>query len=389
LLFILSFGWLAIVAWLILRAFGQRGLLRPVVPVAAPPAELAPSVALIVPARDEAGNIGRCLRALLDQNYPAKRLRILVVDDHSADATVAIVNATIDGNARPPKHQTKLLHAAALPARWIGKSHACWIAARAVPADTEWLCFLDADVFAEPALLASAVAAAASDDLDLLSLAPWQELKSFAERLMMPCGLYLLSFCQDLREVQSRHGDRVTATGQFMLIRRAIYEAVGGHAAIRTVICEDLALAGLIKRSGGHVELRDGRGLISTRMYTGWRTLWPGIAKNLVDMLGGPRAALSIALAAVVLSWAAWLIPLADAASCMRGSAGACLWLWPALLGSAAAIGFHVTGAVFLAIPFWYGFIFPLGYTVGAVMALDSVRRRLHGRVTWKGRTYP
>ena len=371
---------LALVAWLILRASNQRGLLQP---LAASSRAAVPRMAVIVPARDEEANIGRCLHGLLKQDYPSEHLRILVIDDHSADATATIARAF----ARQP--HVGVLASPPLPPQWTGKSHACWIGAGAVSGDTEWLCFVDADVHVRPGLLASAVAAAASEQLDLLSLAPRQELGSFAERLIMPCGLYLLAFCQDLRKTQAPQGEDATATGQFMLVRCRAYWAVGGHAAVRGEICEDLALARLLKRSGWHVTLRDGSGFISARMYTGWRTLRPGIAKNLIEMLGGPLATLATAAVAVALAWAVWLVPLADGMSCSQGDSAGCLALLPALVGALAAIGLHIAGASYFRIPLWYGLLFPLGYAAGALIALDSVRWRWRGRVAWKGRTYP
>jgi chlorobactene glucosyltransferase len=309
---------------------------------------------------------------------------VLVVDDHSADRTVSIAEALA-----PHRPRLRVMSSPPLPSDWIGKSHACWIGARAVSADTEWLCFIDADVQAETALLASAIAAANADHLDVLSLSPRQRLGSFAERLMIPCGLYILAFCQDLRKLQSHQGDQVTATGQFMLIRRSAYEAVGGHCAIRTAICEDVALASLIKRAGGRVVLRDGGRLVASRMYSGWRTLWPGLAKNLVDMLGGPVMTITTALVATALAWAACLIPLADGLSCQQGVAASCLALIPASAGSVVIFGLHVAGTSYFGVPLWYGFLFPVGYTAGAFMSVDSVRRRLLGRTSWKGRTYP
>jgi chlorobactene glucosyltransferase len=346
--------------------------------------EAAPHITVIIPARDEEVNIGRCLRSLLAQDYPADRLKVLVIDDHSADGTAAIVRAIAAGHP-----QVSLLSSPKLPPRWTGKSHACWIGARAAAPESEWLCFLDADVWGEPPLLSSAVHAAVAQKLDLLSLAPRQELGSFAERLMLPCGLILLSFLQDLREVQARTGSAVTATGQFMLIRRDAYQAVGGHAAVSNVICEDLELARLLKQSGRSVLLMGGDALIATRMYTGWRTLWPGFAKNLVDTLGGPRATLIFTPLAVILAWAALAVPIVAAAAYWQGAPGALVALALALLGSAAAFGLHVAATFYFRIPFWYGLVFPLGYTLGAAMAFDSVRRRLTGRVIWKGRIYP
>jgi chlorobactene glucosyltransferase len=381
--FVISSAWLAAVTWLVLRAAHQRGLL-PRLAVAAPPErENAPHVSVIVPARDEAANIGRCLHSLLSQDYPSRRLSIIVVDDHSADQTAAIVRSMA---ATEPR--VTLVASPPLPPRWTGKSHACWIGARLAAPGSAWLCFLDADVWGEPGLMSSATQAALTQGLDLLSLAPRQILRTFAERLIIPCGLVLLSFVQDLRQAQFHGGADVTATGQFMLVRRDAYEAVGGHAAVCSAICEDLEFARRLKQSGRSVLLMGGEATISTRMYTGWRTLWPGFAKNLVDTFGGPSATLVVALAAVTLAWAAVAIPLIDAAGLAQGAHGATAALALALLGSTAAFALHAAATIYFRIPVWYGLLFPLGYTVGALMALDSVRRRISGRVRWKGRIY-
>jgi chlorobactene glucosyltransferase len=306
-----------------------------------------------------------------------------VIDDQSRDATAAIAR---DWCGRDPRMM--LIDGPPLPARWTGKSHACWIGSRSVPAKTQWLCFVDADVTLARSALSSAMHAALGQRLDLLSLMPRQELGSFAERLILPCGLILLSFLQDLRQSQARSGNAVAATGQFMLVRRDAYDAVGGHAAVCSAICEDLEFARRLKQSSRTVLLMGGDDFLSTRMYTGWRTLWPGLAKNLVDTLGGPAATVGVALVAVILAWAAFIVPLTDLAGWLRGDDGALSALLLALAGSGAAFGLHLAATFYFRIPFWYGLVFPLGYTVGALMAIDSVRRRLSGRVSWKGRMY-
>ena len=375
--------WLAIMAWLIARAVQQRGCLPRLERVLPPLGRDAPPVTVIVPARDEEANIGHCLESLLTQDYPASRVNIIVVDDQSADATAAIVR----GLARRYP-QITLITSPPLPPRWTGKSHACWIGARAVAPPSEWLCFIDADVTVKRGALSTAVHTVLRERLDLLSLMPRQELRSFAERLILPCGLIVLSFVQDLRQSQARSGSAVAATGQFMLVRRDAYEAVGGHAAVCTVICEDLEFARRLKQSGRAVLLMGGDDLLSTRMYTGWRTLWPGLAKNLVDTLGGPAATLALALAGLILAWAAIIVPATDLAGWLHGDDGALSALLLALAGSGAALGLHLAATFYFRIPFWYGLVFPLGYTLGALMAIDSVRRRLSGRVIWKGRIY-
>ena len=376
--------WLCIAIWLTARAFNQRGLLRTLESAGPPPAHGAPEVAVIVPARDEAANIGRCLQGLVEQSYPNAHLRIVVVDDHSTDSTVEIAACFAARHS-----QLRVLRSPPLPPRWVGKAHACWIGAQAVGAGAQWLCFTDADVWGERDLVTSAVAAVTAQRLDLLSLAPQQRLESFAERLTMPCGLYLLAFYQDLHAVQARYSTEATATGQFILVRRSLYDAIGGHAAVHGAISEDLMLARLLKRAGGYVLLQDGRRLLSTRMYIGWSSLWIGVSKNISDMLGGPARTIAVAVAAVVLAWAPLLVPLTDAVSCARDYQTACVALIPAVLGSAVAFGLHIAGASYFRIPLWYGLLFPLGYSVGAAMAIDSVRRRLSGRVSWKGRIYP
>lgn len=382
-LLLLSSLWLALVIWLIARAVRQRNVLARVPVSAGDPGRTAPEVAVIVPARNEAANIGPCLRSLSAQQYPRDRLAVIVVDDDSSDATAAIAAGLAQQDPRIVLRRTS-----PLPPGWKGKVHACCAGVSAAPRDARWLCFLDADMRAAPRAVASAVAAASERQLDLLTLAPRHELRSFAERLMLPCGLYLLGFYQDLEKIQAPQSDAVVATGQFMLLRREAYDAVGGHAAVRDAICEDVELALLLKRRGHRVLLMDGNLLLSTRMYTGWSTLWPGFAKNLVQLLGGPVRTVLAAPVVVVLGWTAVCLPLGDLAAVLHGVSGAPLALALATLGSAAVVGLHVGGAVHFKIPWWYGLLFPLGYSAGGVMALDSVRWRINRRVRWKGRVY-
>ncbi|HZT00673.1 MAG TPA: glycosyltransferase family 2 protein [Steroidobacteraceae bacterium] len=380
---LLSSLWLILVTWLITRAVRQRSVLASVPVSTGAPDDDAPQVAVIVPARDEAANIGPCVESLSAQQYSPDRLSVIVVDDDSSDDTAAIVAKLAQRDRR-----ITLLHAPPLPPGWKGKVHACCAGAAAAPRDAEWLCFLDADMRAAPRALTSAVVAAADRNLDLLTLAPRHQLESFAERLMLPCGLYLLGFYQNLARIQAPDSDQVVATGQFMLIRRAAYDAVGGHAPVHDEICEDLELALLMKRQGYRVLLMDGNSLLSTRMYTGWATLWPGFAKNLVQLLGGAGRTLLAAPIIVLLAWVAVWLPLLDLAAVLHGTSGAAVALALAGLGTGALLGLHVGGAVHFRIPWWYGLLFPLGYTAGAVMALDSIRWRLTRRVHWKGRVY-
>ena len=200
----------------------------------------------------------------------------------------------------------------------------------------------------------------------------------------MPCGFYLLSLTQDLKKINETGVDEIAATGMFMLVRRPVYEAVAGHRAVAGAISEDAELARIVKRAGGKVAMWDGAGLLETRMYSGWRSLRAGIAKNLIDLMGGPGSTIATAVLGLVLAWGLVLIPVA---SLLTGGHEPLDGIARALaLGAAAlALAFHVGGAAHFRIPLWYGLLFPLGYTAGAVIAFDSVRQR-SGRVVWKGR---
>ena len=371
------------VCFLIVRALRQRGLLQELLPVKDVAVPL-PSIAVLIPARNEAANIQSCLLSLTAQNYPDDRLRIYVIDDGSTDGTPDIVTALA---GRFPS--VRLLHSPGLQPGWTGKCQACWHGACHVDPDTDYLCFIDADMRTEPDLLRSAAAVAVQSGITLLSLAPRHELVSFAERLILPCGHYLLGFRQDLEQLQSPDSPDATVTGQFILVQRAAYQIAGGHAAVRGVISEDVALGRLIKVAGGKVLLMGGSRLIATRMYDGWQNLWHGIGKNFVDMLEGPASTVTTVLAAFVLAWAAYLLPVVDYSSCRDGLWSGCAGLALALPASLSVFGLHIAGARYFRIPFWYALLFPLAYTFGVGIGFDSIRRRYVGRVRWKDRIYP
>ncbi|MEK8125706.1 glycosyltransferase family 2 protein [Methylocystis sp. IM4] len=349
--------WAAAVAILIYRAIAQSRLLpdaRQNVSLSPPPAS---SVLVVVPARDESLNIAACIDALSRQTYPRSRIFVRVVDDHSSDDTLRIAHRATSRHegfcafASPP-----------LPPRWVGKSHACWTGAtQDIHNPPEWICFIDADVAVEPGLLVTAIKQAEAQSLDLLSLAPKQILGTWTERLVLPCGLFCLAFCQNLKKLQSEECADTTVTGQFLLVRAESYFSVGGHQAVASAICEDVALARRLKQHGGRVALLDGRELLSTRMYRDWRALRAGLAKNLVETFGGPARTIWTAMGAVLLAWAAIAIPLIDASACALHAPFACEALGLALTASTAAFGLHLAGARFFGIPLWVRASFSAG----------------------------
>jgi chlorobactene glucosyltransferase len=268
----------------------------------------------------------------------------------------------------------------------MGKPHACWVGAQS--AETPWLCFVDADVRASPMLLTTLLAAAEGERLDMLSLAPFQLLGSFWERVIVPAGLMLVACALDLRRSGDPAGD-IAVNGQVMLVRSSAYFEVGGHAAVRREVCEDKGLAERVRASGRRYRFFDGAQLAQTRMYSDLASLWSGFAKNAIDIIGNARDTLAVAAAGFLVAWAALLIPAVAAIALSTVPttvhlAGFAL----SLLGSLIVLAVHVATARHFRIPLVYGVLFPVAYSAVAALALHSVAVRRAGRVTWKGRVY-
>jgi cellulose synthase/poly-beta-1,6-N-acetylglucosamine synthase-like glycosyltransferase len=242
-----------------------------------PPAR--PSVSVIIPARNEARDLGATIESVLLQQ--GVDLEVLIVDDHSVDETAAIARhyAAVDRRVR-------LLPAPSLPDAWCGKPHAQ--AHGAAHATHSLLLFADADVRFAPAAVASAVSALENRGVDLVTLLPAAELQSFWERAVQPVMASIIFYSVSFAKVNDPADPQSVGVGAFLLVRRSIYDAVGGHAAIRNRIVDDYALAQTIKRAGGRLWLADGRDLISIRMYHSLGEIWRGWSKNLYEGLRLP-----------------------------------------------------------------------------------------------------
>jgi chlorobactene glucosyltransferase len=374
--------WASLIAWLLLRIFRQFQTHRAASLSGPMPDTALPDVVIIVPARNEIANIAACLAGLIAQRGLSGGSSIVVVDDASQDGTG---QAVADAARRDPRIAP--IEAGDLPAGWMGKPHACWQGA--LRARTEWLCFVDADVRAMPELVGAALNAAARQRIDMLSLNPLQELGSFWERLIIPAGLVAIACTTDLRPIDDPTSPEVSANGQFILIRRAVYFAVGGHAAVRGEVCEDKALAGRVKHGGWRYRMLGAEHLARTRMYTGLAALWEGLGKNAIEIIGDGPTTIAAATAAMMIGWAAILVPVLTAIAAMQqpsatGSIGVAL----AVLGSAAVVGIQIGTARHFRVPLGFALMFPVAYSAVAALAWHSAALRRAGHVSWKGRTY-
>jgi len=344
----------------------------------------APFLTVIIPARNESATIGRCLTGLLTQTYPSQRLNVLVVDDNSTDNTAEIVLRIAQSDRR-----IRLMEAGSLPEGWIGKQHACWQAA--MVAQGEWLCFLDADTVPAPHLINAAVSLAQAKEIDLLSLQPFLEIGTFWERVINPTALFVLALAMDVRRINDPTMPDAAANGNFILIRRRVYEAIRGHASVRAEMQEDVALARIVKRSGYRLYLMHGQDLIRTRTYTSLRDIWEGSSKNTVDAMRDMPSMVLAFIEALLLAWMPVMLPL-------------CLWTWINLTSrptvpNGLAVGLALLGSIanltaimmvmrFFRMPIRYGLLLPFGLTMGVAIILTSVWQRVMGHTKWKGREY-
>ena len=355
-----------------------------VVRPAPPPAE-APLISICVPARNEEDNIRTCVEAALGQDYP--NIEIVVVDDRSADATLTQLREITSRVSH-----LILVDGSDLPEGWAGKPHALYQASAV--ARGEWLCFVDADTFLAPQAISSCYAKALETKADLFTVMTKQILGSFWEKAVMPLVMTALSVGFSPRKINDPNRREAVANGQFIMIKRGIYDAIGGHEKVKDKIVEDKAISEQVKWNGHRLILADGTQVIRTRMYTSLETMWVGWTKNIylglrdhttMLLLGAFGAMLALIAALFLPIW-----PLFGLTWVLKGGG----WMSLAVIFQAMMIwGYliHVRARVArgMNISAWYALTTPLGAGVFAAMMLTSAWRVISGKgVIWKGRTY-
>lgn len=351
-------------------------------PLQHPPAFL-PRLTVIIPARNEALRIERCLAGLVAQNLPA--LDIVILDDNSTDGTGKLARSFA---TKLPG--LRLIEGEPLPDGWAGKCWACWQAAQAT--ESEWLLFLDADTAPQPGMVTTLLEYANRNKIDLLTLLPLLELGSLWERVLMPPFVGIIQAVMPIDVVNDQRSSLALANGQCILIRREVYLATDGHRAVRDSVLEDVRLAQTVKQAGYRLRAVGGPELMRVRMYTNlaeiteglrknafagaraggnWRTTWGGFRQALLAV--GP-----LALIATGLGLAA------------TGNPSAMLVIGFGVLLFALTVGYwgYLVARLHQLNPLW-ALAYPvgtLGYFGLAGLAFFSI---LRGRgVTWKERTY-
>jgi glycosyltransferase involved in cell wall biosynthesis len=329
------------------------------------PPHAIPEISTIVPARNEEASLGDCLASLTAQTGVA--FEIIVVDDGSTDRTREIAQSFAEVRVISPEP---------LPDGWTGKNNA--VVAGAKAAHAPWLLFTDADSAHLPGSLARALAEAKREGADLLSYSPEQLVVTFAERAVMPVIFAELASQYPPQKVREQNSEIVAANGQYILVRRAAYDAVGGHAAVATEILEDVALARRFRNKGKHVYFRYGGDAIRTRMYRNWPQLREGWTKNLKLLFPQPEQLAVRSLFLWLVAWSALGVAVSGAVSQhFAWIVAAALWLLPY---RRIRVAHFATTNNLLAIAF--------GLPLFAYLLLRSKKAHENGQVSWKGRAY-
>jgi glycosyltransferase involved in cell wall biosynthesis len=307
-----------------------------------------PEVSIIVPARNEEVCLSDCLNSLVGQTRVT--FEIIVVDDDSTDRTrqIATSFAGVHVVSAPP-----------LPIGWTGKNNAIWAGVQ--EARGEWLLFTDADTVHVPGSLARALAEAKEQGTDMLSYSPEQIAVTLWEMAVLPVVFAELAHQYPPKKVSDPASPIAAANGQYILIRRQAYDAVGGHRAIAGDLLEDVALARAVKSSGHKLQFRYGGDAVRTRMYRNFQQLREGWTKNLALLFPNPTNRATALLAWWIIAWLTLPLPIAALA------------LYARIRRCNFGVGSTVTGTI-VGVPFLTYLLF------------RSKIAHQKGQVNWKGR---
>lgn len=296
-------------------------------------------VCVVVPAHNESRVVAELIRSLRAETYP--QLRFVLGLDRCTDDTAAIARTEIAGDER-----FELVEIDACPADWSGKVHAVHAAVTRSrgAADAEYLVFADADTLFSPGCIAASLALMAERSVDLLSLLSTLTYHTWFERWVQTAAAFELMQQFPLNLANAIEERRAFANGQFMLFRRDAYDAVGGHAAVKSALLEDLAFARLIEVQGRNTGVFLAAGLFHCRMYADWQHFREGWKRIYIE--SADRQASSLWWSALRVRWLGTFFPAWTLAA---GAFGALL------TARDVAMGWTLAGLSLVALLLWVG----------------------------------
>jgi len=335
-----------------------------------------PFVSVLIPARNEEDIIEQCIRSICNQSY--SQYEVIVLNDHSTDKTGEILHRL---SLEFP--QLSIIDGGVLPSHWIGKPHACH--QLAMKAKGEYVLFTDADTFHDRSSIESLMKFALTNNIDMLSAVPKQELKLFWEHVAVPFihTLYLTYLPHDLI-LKNPNPQFAAANGQALLFKKESYQLIGGHTSVANSIAEDIDLAIRIKSFGMRLCHASASEIISCRMYRSSRDVFTGFSKNAFATMHFDMHKLLFFVSHLFITYVFPFI-------------GLCIGL---LLNNPLIILFNGLSiilsmslrfiiAMYFGYPLWHSFLHALTASTFIVFAINSAlwSKKKNG-TEWKGRTY-
>ena len=314
----------------------------------------------------------------MTQNYPA--FDVLAVDDRSVDATGAILDSIA---ANDPRLRVLHIEPGSLPAGWLGKCHALARGVEQLGPNVPWILFMDSDVTLQPGALTVAMSNALQRKYDAVSLLTALQCHSFAERLVLPLAGAAWSFMFLVARTNDDDQKKIAAAnGQFFLIRREAYESVGGHAAVRDQITEDVELMRRLKQADYRARLCFGDHLAATRMHStvrqmihGWGRIFSGTARR----KSGPMIAGIVFI--LIAGFSVW-------PALIYGLLHSDVWLIAAIVHWLLMTGYAVIVYGQTGQSRWNALLFPLGQAALLILYGYGIRMSRTGRVIWRDTHY-
>ena len=332
-------------------------------------AATAGSVTAVVPARNEEAVIAACITSLASQPEIAE---ILVVNDQSTDGTASVVRSLVENIPN-----LRLLESGGLPDGWVGKNHALWVGVQ--EAKSAWLLFTDADAEHERNSASRALQIAQQHDAALVSFSPEQVTETWYEKALIPYIYLRLAKRFSYERVNDPNSAAAAANGQFLLMRRDVYDAIGGHSSVAGEVLEDVALAMRVKAAGHRIWFGSGKGIVRVRMYRSFQAMWQGWKKNLYRLMGGTPWAVIREMESN-LPW----IPLLLIAAGLKYPFLLFLGVL-FLIARQTGYGFDLARNHF---PFSFIFYYVPAVALYVAVLWASYRSHVNGRIQWKGREY-
>jgi glycosyltransferase involved in cell wall biosynthesis len=295
-----------------------------------------------------------------------------VVNDQSTDGTASVVRSLME---KIPN--LRLLESGGLPDGWVGKNHALWVGVQ--EAKSAWLLFTDADAEHERNSASRALQIAQEHNAALVSFSPEQVTETWYEKALIPYIYLRLAKRFSYERVNDPNSAAAAANGQFLLMRRDVYDAIGGHSSVAGEVLEDVALAMRVKAAGHRIWFGSGKGIVRVRMYRSFQAMWQGWKKNLYRLMGGTPWAVIREMESN-LPW----IPLLLIAAGLK---------YPFLLflGVLLLIARQTSYGLDLArnqYPFSFIFYYMPAVVLYIAVLWASYRSHVNGRIQWKGREY-